>query len=201
MRQFANIISFVLQPLLMPTFGILFLFQVDLFAYQPAAYKLYVIIGTFVLTALVPIFAILILRKLGLVTTLFINNRRERTIPYLITLIAYVIYVFFLWKAYMPNWVVAMMIGCASTIVLITIINIKWKISAHLSGIGGLTASIFVVAYQLGLNPYGTFATMIILSGLVASSRVILRAHTPLQTLGGFLVGILCVGLPGILVV
>jgi membrane-associated phospholipid phosphatase len=200
MKRIAQFISFILQPLLMPTFGMLFLFQVDSFAYQAFEYKLYVILGTFLFSAILPLIAISILRKIGMVSTLFITNRRERTIPYLITLISYVLYIIFLRRVAMPNWVVAMMIGCTSSIILITLINLKWKISAHLSGIGGLTAAVFVVAYQLDYNPYWIFSGMILLSGLVATSRIVLRAHTPLQTLGGFCLGALCVALPGIIV-
>ena len=201
MQRIAQLISFIFQPLLMPTLGMIFLFQVDSFAFQPIGYKTYVLLGTLLFSALIPMIGITILRKIGLVSTLFISNRRERTIPYLITLILYVVYIIFLRRAAMPNWIVAMVIGSTVSIILITIINIKWKFSAHLSGMGGLTAAVFVVAYQLDYNPFWIFVGMIMLSGIVASSRIILRAHTPLQTLGGFCLGVICVAVPGIIVI
>jgi membrane-associated phospholipid phosphatase len=76
----------------------------------------------------------------------------------------------------------------------------KWKISAHLSGIGGLTGGVFAFCYVMAVNPVWLMILMLVMSALTAISRIELKAHTPAQTLAGFTVGFLMVFLPGILV-
>jgi len=82
---------------------------------------------------------------------------------------------------------------------IIVLINLKWKISAHLSGIGGLTGSIFGVCYRMALNPVWLFALVLFISALVGLSRIELKAHTPSQALAGFAIGFLMIFLPCII--
>jgi membrane-associated phospholipid phosphatase len=65
-----------------------------------------------------------------------------------------------------------------------------WKISAHMTGISGFLAIISVTIMKFsdfGLLYY--FLGIILLTGVLASSRLYLNAHTPLEVLGGFLLG------------
>ena len=197
MQKGAKIISFILQPLFMPLFGLMLLMQTDLFAHTPFLYKLYLWFGTLLFTIGLPTAAIVVLTALGKVTSYFIDNRRERTLPYALTVIFYVFYIYFLLNSYIPVWIVGMMAGSVIAIMMIALINTKWKISAHLTGMGALTMAVFIVSYRLIINPVPLFIIMIILSALVASSRMILKAHTPMQVLCGFLAGAVCVMFPG----
>ena len=72
------------------------------------------------------------------------------------------------------------------------IINIRWKISAHMIGIGGLTGALLCISILLEvyITPYLVYALLI--AGLIGSSRLILKAHTPLQIYVGFAVGVIC---------
>lgn len=96
-------------------------------------------------------------------------------------------------------FIVAMGIGVSLSILLITLINLKWKISAHLSGIGGLAGGIFGISYRMGYNNLGFLVLILAISALVAFSRIELKAHTPGQTLAGFLLGFITVFIPCVL--
>ncbi len=121
--------------------------------------------------------------------------------PYLFSMIAYVFWTMFMWRILkMPLFLVFMGVGSTLSLVIITLINTRWKISAHLSGIGGLTGGVFAYAYVLSINPLGLMILMILFSGLTALSRIELKAHTPGQTLAGFTIGFLMVFLPPVLV-
>ena len=61
---------------------------------------------------------------------------------------------------------------------------------------GGLVGGIFGVAYVAAINPVWTIVAAIIISGLVAISRILLKAHTLSQVIGGFILGFLCVFIP-----
>jgi len=197
MKKFYNIISLILQPLLMPTYGMLILININVFDALPLNWRIIAILGTLVFTGLVPAAPILLLMRKGAVHDLFISRREERTMPYLFSFLAYIFWTMFLWHTLqLPLFMVAIGVGTSLSILLITFINLKWKISAHLSGIGGLAGGVFGISYRMAYNPVWLFVIILFLSALVALSRIELKAHTPGQTLAGFTLGFMSVILP-----
>lgn len=200
MKIFYKIISLVFQPLLMPVFGMLMLMNMDVFGVLPFTWKLIAVLGTFVFTGLMPAVPVLLMMRRGEVHDLFISKKEERTMPYLFSFISYLFWTFFLWRTlHMPYFIVGMGAATAISILLITAINFKWKISAHLSGIGGLLGGVFGVCYRMAYNPLWLLIALLALSALVALSRIELKAHTPGQTLAGFSLAFILVFLPAIL--
>jgi len=199
--KFYKIVSFVLQPLLMPAFGIIILLFTEMSLYYTAIWKWMAVVGTLLFTAFLPATPILIMIKNGQIKDLYISKKEQRTMPYLFSLLAYTFWTVFLWRVLqMPSFIVFMAMGSTLSIILITLINIKWKISAHLSGIGGLTGGVFAYCYVMGVNPLPLLIVMLSLAALTALSRIELKAHTPGQTLAGFILGFLMVFLPAILI-
>jgi len=197
MKNIYSIISLILQPLLMPTYGMLILININVFDALPLNWRVIAILGTIVFTGVVPAVPILLLMKKGAVHDLFISRREERTMPYLISLFSYIFWTFFLWHTLqLPLFLVAIGVGISLSILLIMLINLKWKISAHLSGIGGLAGGVFGISYRMAYNPVWLFVIILFLSALVALSRIELEAHTSGQTLAGFLLGFMSVILP-----
>lgn len=169
----------------------------DFFLMLPALWGWVAVTGTFVFTGLLPALPILVMMRRGEVKDLFISKREERTLPYLFSFLSYVFWAIFLWKTMqLPRFIVAMAIGSALSIVIIVYINTKWKISAHLSAMGGLAGAVFGVCFRMGVNPVWLFILIFTLSALVALSRIELKAHTPGQTLAGFILGFLAVFIP-----
>jgi len=200
MKTVYKIISLVFQPLLMPTYGIMMLMNMDVFSPLPLLWRLIAIVGTFLFTGILPAVPVLLMMRRGEVHDIFISKREERTMPYLFSFLAYVFWAMFMWRTMQfPIFIVAMGIGSAASIFIIVLINLRWKISAHLAGIGGLTGAIFGVCYRLAINPVWIFIIVLFVSALVALSRIGLKAHTPGQTLAGFVVGFLTIFLPCIL--
>lgn len=201
MLRFHKVVSFVLQPLLMPTFGIILLVMSPLGMYFNLIWKWFAIGGTFVFTALLPATPILMMLRNGQLKDLYISKKEQRTMPYLFSLIAYIFWTLFLWRILkMPLFLVGMGLGSTLSLMVITLINTRWKISAHLSGIGGLTGGVVGYSYYMGVNPLMLFIILFLLSALTALSRIELRAHTPGQTLAGFAVGFFMVFIPPVVV-
>lgn len=201
MKQFLKVISFVFQPLLMPTFGIGMLLFTNLALFYTDIWKWFALGGTFLFTAILPATPILMMMRKGQIKDLYISKREQRTFPYLFSLLAYIFWTVFMWRVLqVPFFIVAMGIGSVLSIIIITLVNMKWKISAHLSGIGGLTGGVFAFCYVMAVNPVWLMILMLVISALTALSRIELKAHTPAQTLAGFTVGFLMVFLPGIFV-
>ncbi len=197
MRTFYKIISIVFQPIFIPTYGMLMLMNMDIFSVIPGLWRLIAIIGTFIFTGVFPAIPILLLMRRGEVHDIFISKREERTMPYLFSFMAYVFWALFMWRTLQfPNFIVGMGIGSAVSIFIIIFINLKWKISAHVSSMGGISGAIFGVCYRMGINPVWLFIVVLTISTLVAISRIELKAHTPSQTLAGFIIGFLAAFLP-----
>jgi len=197
MKTFYNAISLIFQPLLMPTYGMILLMNMDVFTALPMMWRWVAIIGTFIFTAVLPAIPIYLLMRRGEVHDLFISKKEERTMPYLFSFMAYVFWALFMWRTMQfPMFIVAMGMGSALSIFIIVFINLRWKISAHLAGIGGLAGSIFGVCYRTALNPVWLFIVILTISALVALSRIELKAHTPGQVFVGFLVGFAMVFTP-----
>jgi len=190
MKKFHEIISLVFQPLLMPTYAMILLMNMDIFSAMPLFWRLVAIIGTAIFTGIFPAIPILMMMKRGEVNDLFISKKEERTMPYLFSFLAYVFWAMFMWRTLQfPMFIVAMGMGSAASIFIIIFVNLKWKISAHSAGMGGFCASIFGVCYRTAINPVWLFSTILVISALVALSRLELKAHTPAQVLAGFAVG------------
>ena len=200
MKNFHKIISLIFQPLLMPTFGMILMMNMDVFSPMPLRWRLIAIIGTFIFTGLLPALPIWLMMKRGEVKDLFISKREERTMPYLFSFMAYVFWALFMWRTLQfPIFIVAMGMGSAISIFIIVFINLKWKISAHMAGVGGLCGAVFGVCYRTAINPVWLIAIILFISALVAFARLELKAHTPGQVLAGFVVGFIMVFTPGLL--
>ena len=192
-----NLISLVFQPLLMPTYAMILLMNMDIFTLMPLFWRWVAIIGTLLFTGIMPAVPILMMMKRGEVNDLFISKKEERTMPYLFSFMAYVFWAMFMWRTLQfPTFIVAMGVGSTLSILVVTFINMKWKISAHATGMGGFCASIFGVCYRTALNPVWLFVFILIISGLVALARLELKAHTPSQVLVGFVLGFVLVFTP-----
>jgi hypothetical protein len=199
MKQIAKIISILFHPLFIPTYGTFLLYTTTRFQQVPWLPKLIVAVMVFCCTAIIPAMFIYLFLKLGKITTVTISNRKERTRPYIYSLGAYLLCAYYVSKVNMPGWYVAMLCGSAISIVSLILINLKWKISAHLSGMGGLLAGILVVSFRYILNPVALVIAVILLSAAVASSRISLDEHTPAQTLAGFFNGFIFVLFSGLM--
>ena len=142
MKRTANILSYLFHPLLIATYGCLILFfgltDTIYFIFTPLKLKLILTLTVFTFTCLVPVLNLLILYKLNYVSSLKIENRKERTLPLFMTALCYfglfyMIYDFNIWPA-----IKLFVLGGGLCILFAAIINMWWKISAHMIGVGGL---------------------------------------------------------------
>lgn len=193
-RQFYHIVSVVLMPLFMPLLGVLFLFQLREFAYLPALFKGVTIGGTVLFTIVCPLVPMLLMRQSGHIDDFFISRREQRLWSYVFSFVSYTLWSCFFWRTLqMPGYVVGMAVGSAASIVLLMVITLKWKISAHMTGIGGFVGCVCGLCYRVAYNPVGFLILILFLSVLLGLARVELKAHTPTQVLAGFVLGFLSV--------
>ena len=192
MTSIAHVISTIFQPLLMPTYGVALLF---VYTYFGVIYtqQFWLIISPIVLFSFViPAILIFMLFRMGVISDLSLTKRRERFFPYLITLLSYTAMMLFYYRMNMPKWFLLMIAASIAIMIIAILITLRWKISAHMFGIGGLIGGAMSVSYFVERsNPYYMFMGLFILAGLIGTSRLILKRHTLGQVIAGFLLGLL----------
>lgn len=193
MRLAANILSVIFHPLLMITYGVLIALTYTSLAIYPMQLKLWVLSGTFLMTAFVPALFIFLMIKLGKQGDYDLTKRADRTMPYLIYIASTVACALFLSKLLMPFWVLALVFGTAVAMLIAMCINFFWKISAHMMGIGGMLGGMMGISRIYYLNPYWAFIIVIAIAGLLGTSRLILKRHTPAQVYAGFGLGFISI--------
>lgn len=148
-----------------------------------------IVLVVFLTTCLLPAAVVGLGMKLGRIQDEFINRRSERTVPYLLSLVGYIGCILWLYNMGLSLFYLVPLAGSAISIVVITLINLKWKISAHLSAMGGLSGGIFAYSYLVGLPSISYLVLSILLGGVVGWSRMTLKAHTLGQVCAGWSVG------------
>ena len=76
--------------------------------------------------------------------------------------------------------------------IVCVIINAWWKVSTHMVGMGGLVGALNAFSILFFYNPVWPFCALLLLSGALGTSRIILRQHSLAQVLVGFGIGYLC---------
>jgi hypothetical protein len=190
-QSFSKIISYLFHPVFVPSYGFaLILFTNNYFSYFfNSAIKWLLLAITFSFTAVLPVFNLMILKRFRLINSFLLKNSKERTFPYFITSFFYVGLIYLIKDFKLPGIYVSFLIASAICICIAALINLKWKISAHLIGTGGLAGAILAVSWILHQNWLPWFCLALFISGLTAFARITLDEHTPQQTYAGFTLG------------
>ncbi|WP_245786893.1 PA-phosphatase [Algoriphagus aquimarinus] len=116
---------------------------------------------------------------------------KDRAIPFSVTSIYYILTVYFLFqkKEFDPIlWQVLSVITLA--ILVLTVITFFWKMSAHMTGMGGLLAAVLVLGLKFpNFQPLYPLLASLVLTGLVGTVRLYLNAHKPVELYVGLILG------------
>ena len=177
----------------MPTYAFIIAFSCTFLKMLPGRACITVTLVTFGLTAMIPVIAIYLLHIARIIKDPLLNNRHDRLFPYIRSMLCYLATSLYLHFVHAPSWMMAFMIGGASLLAIIMLINIRWKISGHAAGMGALTAlSVFLVYKGYSIIPGPWLPSIIILlSGIVGTARMVLGRHTLTQVAAGYSLSIL----------
>lgn len=194
LRYIGNFISYIVHPLFIPTYFFLYLMQVLPYEFVGITeWQLTLrLFSVFWLTAFFPAFAVFLMWRLKLSDSIFLRTKKERIIPYVITMF------FYWWMYYLsrnftdqPLALKFFYFGIFIASALGLIINNFMKISLHAMGVGGfLTAIILVGLYYSVDNAIWTLLAIII-TALVMSARMIVSDHSKQELILGFFIGLL----------
>lgn len=188
----ARVISLVFTPFYLPVVGLIALFLFSYLRLYPIQLKLLVLSIVYFFTALLPTLLIFLYRRYQGWNPMELGHKERRMVPYAISILCYFCCVYLMNSIHIPHFM-GSIVGCALVIQIVcAIINVWWKISTHTAAIGGFAGALCMFSLYFGFNPVWWLCLMLILAGILGTSRMILRQHSLSQVVGGFVVGLVC---------
>ncbi|SDQ25140.1 hypothetical protein [Flagellimonas zhangzhouensis] len=188
MHHVYNIISYVFHPLFIPFGGTVMYFLVA--PYSTLQTESGNILPIFILTVIIPIIFFLILKNLGLISSIFLPKLQERKYPLYISCI---IFLMILYKVIPNNYVnelffyfTGLLTATSATLILLFF---KFKTSMHLLGMGSILTFMVALSIHFEVNITLAISLFVLFTGLVATSRLYLKAHSRNELLIGFILG------------
>ena len=188
----AKILSTLFRPFYMPFIGMLLLFVFSYLSFLPFWTKMKILLTVYFLTILLPTLLINIYRNYQGWSPIELGAKERRLVPYLISFLCYFACYYVVNLFHIPHSVGSVLVAAMTIEVLCTMINLKWKISSHMAAIGGVAGALAAFAQIFTFNPVWWLCAVILLAGVLGSSRMILRQHSLLQVIAGYLVGVVC---------
>ena len=188
----ARIVSMLFTPFYLPIVGLIALFLFSYLSIFPLAYKLQVLIMTYLFTILLPTVMIHLYRRYQGWNLIELGHRERRMVPYIISIVCYFTCYYVLSSQHVPYIIGGVLLVALAIQVVCALINVWWKISTHTAAIGGVGGALFAFAEYLGFNPVWWLCLVFFVAGLLGTCRMILRQHSLAQVVAGFWVGFIC---------
>lgn len=192
----AYFFSVVFHPLFVPLYVVAFIVYChpSYFTGFSNGTKLQLMLATFLNTVFFPAFAILIMKGLRFIKSVFLYTQQDRIGPYLSSMIFYfwMARVFFKFDPQLPLVLASFMTAVFLTTAVALIANIFYKISMHAIGCGGIIGIFIIVMNSNTMLMTWPLCMAILITGLVCTSRLLISNHTSKEIYMGLLVGLLC---------
>lgn len=192
-KKFAMAVSVIFQPIFVPLYSLIILFNADTyitFAVQPEVKK-FIFLVTFLNTIILPMGVFYYFYRTKLIDNFHMHTTKERSLPFLTIVVLHMSTFYMFSKAPMPSLFPNLILGAAFSVAMAFVINLKWKVSIHMLGMGGIVGTILGLALRYQVSATELIVALVVLSGIVGYSRLKLDAHTPLQVYVGFVLGTL----------
>lgn len=189
MKKILPFFSYFFHPIFIPLLGTIFFVLLDNH-YFSLAQCLILFLQIIIITIFLPIAFFYLLRTFGKIETVMLSEISQRKIPLLLQIMLFsvlveksvtferfpILYFFFIG-------------GIFSTIIAFILLYLKTKASIHMIGMSSLTVFLIGLCLHNEINAVHTVAFFIIMNGVVASSRLVMEAHSNKELFIGFLCG------------
>ncbi|MEY8722430.1 hypothetical protein AALN73_14895 [Bacteroides stercorirosoris] len=188
----ARVISAVFTPFSIPFLAFLILFLFSYLRIMPIQYKLIVLGVVYCFTILMPTLTIFLFRKINGFSPEDLGERKRRFMPFLLTITSYVFCLVMMHRLNIPWYMTGIILAALIMMVICIIVNLKWKLSEHMAGVGAIVGGLVSFSALFGYNPIWWLCLFILIAGVLGTARIILQHHTLGEVLVGFVVGLIC---------
>lgn len=191
LKRILPLFSYIFHPLFVSVYAVLcyFFLAIPYFEY-PVFYVIFIQIT--IITILVPVTFYYLLLSLQLVDSVMLEKSAQRKIPLFIHAILLLILIK---KSVLadkfPELNLFFIASFFSTILALLFVFFKQKVSLHMIGIVGLTVFAMALSWSFQIRMIGFIVAMLVICGLVATSRLYMKAHSNRELFLGSLIGAL----------
>ena len=188
----ARVISAIFTPFSIPFLAFLILCLFSYLRIMPIQYKLIVLGVVYCFTILMPTLTIFLFRKINGFSPEDLGERKRRFMPFLLTITSYVFCLVMMHRLNIPWYMTGIILAALIMMVICIVVNLKWKLSEHMAGVGAIVGGLVSFSALFGYNPVWWLCLFILIAGVLGTARIILQHHTLGEVLVGFAVGLIC---------
>ena len=196
LRILAHFFSFLFHPLFIPLYVVAFLvfYHPSYFSGFSAYLKKNLLFTTILNTVFFPALAVLLMKGLKFIDSVFLKTQQDRIGPYLASMIFYfwAARVFFKFTPELDPVLPSFMTGVFITSVVALLSNIYFKISMHAMGAGGLLGIFLIIMKTNTMLMTWPLCIALLITGIVCTSRLLVSDHDPKEIYTGLLAGLFC---------
>lgn len=183
--------SYIFHPLFISVYAVLlyFVFGKSYFDYE----EIYlIIVQIIIVTIFIPVTVYYLLLSLGKVDSIMLATTAQRKIPLIIhAVLLYLLIRQSITAINCPELYFFFLGSLVSTLLALLLVYLKYKASLHMVGMFALTAFAIGISLRYEVRMVSTVMMLLFATGLVASSRLEMKAHTEKELLLGALAGML----------
>jgi len=191
----AVIFSWIFHPIFIPVYVIAFIVYLHPtyfagFSEQAKQQTLLVVLLNMVFF---PLLSIVLLKALGFIESIYLRTQKDRIIPYIACSIFYFwAYLVFRKQVMYPNVLPSFIFGVFLSCNAALMANIYQKISIHALSVGGWLGFFLVIAFSQTMLMTWPVSIVILIAGLVCTSRLLISDHTEKELYTGLFLGLIC---------
>lgn len=182
--------SYLFHPIFISVFASMFYFLTTTIYFIYETVYLY-LIQVLLITIFIPLACFYLLTTLGKIDSIMIENVSQRKIPLFLQVI---LTLFLILKTFtateIPELFYFFLGSIISSLLALILVFLKQKPSLHMIGISSLTVFCMGCCFHFHIYALSGLAGLILINGIVASSRLIMKAHTNQELLLGLIIGV-----------
>jgi len=144
---------------------------------------------TFVNTFVLPLLFLSALKRIGIVSSLHLDKRKERIIPMAMGVFFYGFNFYLFYSTQYPRIIQQLALAMFLVALLSLLITFVTKLSIHAAGIASLFGGLLAFSKLFGLDLSFVLVFIAVLAGLVGTSRLLLDAHNASELSLGYVLG------------
>ena len=191
--RLAKFISIVGHPLFMPVYAMVLIFEFNPYINLQVRNSIQVIVLSIlsIFTIFLPLISAIFLKKFGVIKSIYMKTAEERKWPFLLSVLWYYIAFTLLTTIALPISLYLLMIGAISVILIAHFITLRWKISIHMLGIGGVIGGMIGLSQRFQFDHFYLILILFFVAGLIGYARLKTKSHTYRQVYAGFILGVI----------
>lgn len=189
MKKILPLFSYIFHPVFIPLYATIYYLILN-FSNFGSQEKYFILSQILIITVLIPILFFFILRYSGRIGSIMVPKTSERKLPLLIQCFLLIILVRNSITVERYTELHFFLLGALfSTLIAMLLLFAKTKASLHMIGMSALTLFAFGLTIHYQTQNVALIVFLILMNGFVASSRLVMKAHSSKELIIGILLG------------